>query len=137
MAVDFLKSRSEITKRIRHLFGKADEICCIVAFWGRGADELFCKLDEEKIGRVKIVCNLTSGGTNPREIEKLISKGFGVKHCSILHNKVYWTSRGVVVGSANASANGLSLESVEQEGWLEAAFHSNRPGRCRDGPNLC
>ena len=79
------------------------------------------------IARIRIVCNLTSGGTNPRVIEKLLSKGFGVKHSSILHSKVYWTNRGVVVGSANASANGLSLESAEQDGWLEAAIHSNRP----------
>jgi len=57
----------------------------------------------------------------------LRNKDFHVKHSSILHSKVYWTNRGIVVGSANASANGLSLESVEQDGWLEAAIHSNRP----------
>ena len=67
------------------------------------------------------------GGTNPRVIEELRDKGFQVKHNSTLHSKVYWTNRGIVVGSANASANGLSLESVEQDGWLEAAIHSNRP----------
>lgn len=127
MAVDFLKSRSEITKRIRRLFGKADEICCIVAFWGRGADELFRNVDEDIVERIRIVCNLTSGGTNPQVIEELRNKGFRVKQNSILHSKVYWTNRGIVVGSANASANGLSLESVEQDGWLEAAIYSNRP----------
>ena len=127
MAVCFLKNRSKITKRIHHLFRNADEICCVVAFWGRGADELFHSVDEEIIKKIKIVCNLTSGGTNPRIIEELRKKGLRVKHSSILHSKVYWTNRGVVVGSANASANGLSLESVEQDGWLEAAMHSNRP----------
>ena len=127
VAVGFLNSRSEITKRIRRLFGKADEICCIVAFWGRGADELFHNVDEDIVEKTRIVCNLTSGGTNPRVIEELRNKRFRVKHNSILHSKVYWTNRGIVVGSANASANGLSLESVEQDGWLEAAVHSNRP----------
>ena len=127
MATCFLKSRSQITKRIRRLFSRADKICCIVAFWGRGAGELFRTVDEEIIERTRIVCNLTSGSTNPRVIEELRNKGFRVKHNSILHSKVYWTNRGIVVGSANASANGLSLESVEQDGWLEAAIHSNRP----------
>ena len=127
MATLFENSRSEITKRIRRMFSKADDIGCIVAFWGRGADELFRNVREDVIGRIRIVCNLTSGGTNPRVIEELRNRGFHVKHNSILHSKVYWTNRGIVVGSANASANGLSLESVEQDGWLEAAIHSNEP----------
>lgn len=75
MATRFLNSRSEIAKQIRRLFGKVDDICCIVAFWGRGADELFRNVDENLVERTRIVCNLTSGGTNPRVIEELRDKG--------------------------------------------------------------
>ena len=75
---------------------------------------------------VRIVCNLTMGGTNPRVIEEFIAEGIQVKHNPTLHSKVYWTDKGVVLGSANASSSGLSLEGREQEGWLEAAIFSNR-----------
>jgi hypothetical protein len=98
-----------------------------VAFWGTGALDLFCDVPKKRRKKIRIVCNLTMGGTNPRIIEDFRKKGFLVKHNPHLHSKVYWTDKGVVVGSANASANGLSLEGIDQRGWLEAAFFTNRP----------
>ena len=128
MPTCFLDSRDgAIATKIRQIFCEAEEICCIVAFWGAGALDLFCDVPEKRKKKTRIVCNLTMGGTNPRIIEELIEAGFRVKHNPHLHSKVYWTNKGVVAGSANASANGLSLEGVDQDGWLEAAFFSNRP----------
>ena len=126
MPIRFLDGRTDITEQVQHLFRDAKEIYCIVAFWGTGAETLFNGMSQIKVKRTKIVCNLTMGGTNPNVIENLKNKGFHIKHNPTLHSKVYWTDAGVVVGSANASANGLSLEGRDQDGWLEAAIYSNR-----------
>lgn len=126
MTTEFLDSRNSITQKISDLFQNSRDIRCIVAFWGKGALELFAGMDDERLRKVKIVCNLTTGGTNPSVIQELLNKNIAVRHNPTLHSKVYWTDRGVIVGSANASANGLSLESVAQDGWLEAGVHSNR-----------
>ena len=126
MTTEFLDSRIAITQKINCMFQHSRDVRCIVAFWGKGALELFAGMDEERLRRVKIVCNLTMGGTNPSVVQELLNKNIAVRHNPTLHSKVYWTDRGVIVGSANASANGLSLESVAQNGWLEAGVYSNR-----------
>ncbi|MCX5902648.1 MAG: phospholipase D family protein, partial [Proteobacteria bacterium] len=78
--------------------------------------------------KIEIICNLTTGGTNPSEIEKLGNKlkktGGLVKMKNDLHAKVYWTENGVIIGSANASSNGLALEGDEILGWKETAIMS-------------
>ena len=126
MTTEFLDSRNLITHKITDLFQHSRDVRCIVAFWGKGAPELFDHMDDERLRRVKVVCNLTTGGTNPNVIEELLKRNIAVRHNPTLHSKVYWTDRGVIVGSANASANGLSLESAAQDGWLEAGVYSNR-----------
>ena len=126
MPVHFLDDRIAIATEVQNLFRDAREIYCIVAFWGSGAEQLFNGMNRRKIQRTKIVCNLTMGGTNPNVIEDLQAMGFQIKHNPTLHSKVYWTDSGVVVGSANASVNGLSLEGRDQDGWLEAAIFSDR-----------
>ena len=79
-----------------------------VAFIGDGASKLFGPKTED----VKIICNLTMGGTNPREIETLI-KRFGrenVKQVDNLHAKLYIGAEYAIVGSSNMSANGLGIQ---------------------------
>ena len=132
MPVHFLGDRSIITKRVKKLFQNAEEIYCIVAFWGKGAEQLFDDVSNEIVERTRIVCNLTMGGTNPQVIRKLRDCGYQIGHNPALHSKVYWTDKGIVVGSANASANGLSLEGLEQGGWLESAIYSNHPSEICD-----
>jgi|GEM_PF-2133761 hypothetical protein len=119
----FLSSNKEIQDEIRRLFKNATEIKCAVAFWGEGAAGLFKGI---KAKNVQIVCNLKSGGTNPKVIDdirrlKLIGID-NVKMLDKMHCKVYWTPKGVIVGSANASANGLGFEGVQVLGWEEAAL---------------
>ena len=127
MTIRFLGSRrGEISNCLREMFRKAEEIYCIVAFWGRGADKIFEDFSKKKKGKIKIVCNLSMGGTNPKTIKKLRNRGVDVKHKPDLHSKVYWTEKGVIVGSANASANGLALQGDEQDGWLESALFTDR-----------
>lgn len=86
---------------------------CAVAFWGRGSARHLPTGD----AGFRVICNLRTGGTNPFEIEKLpLSQ---VRQCDALHAKVYIGSRFAIVTSANASANGLGFEGVEQARWIE------------------
>lgn len=90
---------------------------CAVAFWGRGAED---RIPKAQIKNAKLICNLESGGTNPFEISKLIESGAEVRMHPRLHAKVYVSSKGAIVTSANMSANGLGFEGSEQAHWIEA-----------------
>lgn len=96
-----------------------------VAFWGKGALE-GC---QGPLNRLKIVCNLRMGGTNPGTIRKLQEAGAQVRHHDTLHSKVYLFDTCGVVGSSNASANGLSFQGNAAAGWVEAnvMFDENTP----------
>lgn len=72
---------------------------------------------------VKIICNLTSGGTNPSVIETI--PRHCIRHHEALHAKVYLGDDDAIVCSANASANGLGLEGQEQQAWKEAGCRTN------------
>ena len=61
MPVRFLDERIAISTEIQDLFRDANEICCIVAFWGSGAEKMFSGMNECKVKRIKIVCNLPTG----------------------------------------------------------------------------
>jgi hypothetical protein len=60
------------------------------------------------------------GGTNPQVIRALIQRGANVRQLDHLHAKVYIGATTAVVTSANASANGLALQGLEQAHWSEA-----------------
>lgn len=95
---------------------RGTNVRCAVAFWGRGSAAL---IRQTSGGRPKIICNLSMGGTNPAEIRTLRLSA-DIRQSDTLHAKVYLSDVGAVVGSANASANGLGLEGSEQVGWQEA-----------------
>ncbi|MBY0567453.1 MAG: phospholipase D family protein [Hyphomonadaceae bacterium] len=101
-----------------------------VAFWGRGAPEALGLKD----GRYKIICNLEMGGTNPHVIRALDAAeiertGFTkrIRQRDDLHAKVFICDHLALVGSANASANGLGFEGAEAKGWLEAGIRIDDP----------
>ncbi|MHB1798530.1 MAG: phospholipase D family protein [Vulcanimicrobiaceae bacterium] len=89
-----------------------------VAFWGEGAiDEL--GLTNAK-RRMRILLDLSMGGTNPDVVKAMMK----LPHLQVmqhpkLHAKTYISGRGVVIGSANASANGLGVEGSEATRWHE------------------
>lgn len=110
----FLK---EITERLQA--GSKNDLA--VAYWGRGATTRL-GLDGKRPTRV--ICDLLSGGCNPYEIRELLvslgdDQGTNVRCFGGLHAKVYLTDRCAIVGSANASANGLGSKS--SNGTFEAA----------------
>jgi hypothetical protein len=84
---------------------------CAVAFWGAGAETLVTGTD------ARIICNLRMGGTNPFAMRMVKAD---IRKRDDLHAKVYLGKNKAIVASANASANGLGLEGVEQAGWVEA-----------------
>lgn len=89
-----------------------------VAFWGTGSVE---NLKIEDTAGGKIICNIQSGCCNPDEIKKLMGiKGIEVRTDAKLHAKVYSSSDGALLGSSNASTNGLAMDGQLAKGWKEA-----------------
>jgi hypothetical protein len=112
---------AEAENEIISLLSNADKIRVAVAYWGKGAVHNL-KLKDLKGRDVKIVCDLDGGGSNPSEIEELQTT-FGkenVLSCRGLHAKTWITDKCVILGSSNASANGIGWEGAETKGLIEA-----------------
>lgn len=123
--IEFLPDRTAITAAVSYLIDEqlAEEpVLLIVAYWGRGAEEIL------QVGKTfKIVCNLADGGTNPGAIESILrSRGKTVEVHSMphLHAKVVIGSSGAVVSSSNMSDNGLDI--LTDSGNLEAGIHISK-----------
>lgn len=97
----------------------SNELDIAVAFWGERS-ELLIPLAQDKT--VRVICNLASGGTNPKPIEQLMKDGVNVRQLDDLHAKVILGTQAAIVGSANFSVNGLQLEDREVKGWSEAGL---------------
>lgn len=87
---------------------------------GKGAELLFDDLPTDT--EVHVICNLTSGGTNPQTIRALQALGsrVSVRQLNNLHAKVVCGDEVAVIGSANCSSNGLALQGQQCAGWREA-----------------
>lgn len=95
---------------IRQLTRGADARCA-VAFWGEGAARALFG-DARSPANVRIVCDVSMGGTNPSELKALSApRNPNLRHLTGLHAKVYLSDQGVITGSANASANGIGFSS--------------------------
>ena len=80
---------------------------CAVAFWGNGAESLFGTANAQP----RIFCDITMGGTSAGALRALgAPHNENLRHVRGLHSKVYLSERGAVIGSANASQNGIGLE---------------------------
>ncbi|WP_369929862.1 hypothetical protein [Xanthomonas sp. NCPPB 2632] len=72
-----------------------------------------------------MLLELRSGGTNPAEVRRLIDlPHVEVKQFTRLHAKAYIAKEGVVIGSTNASANGLGSEGSQSTSWHELAVRT-------------
>ncbi|MCW3845970.1 phospholipase D family protein [Sphingomonas sp. LB-2] len=114
-----LLDETDALSEIRDLLRQTDSARLAVAFWGKGAIE---RLGLDRLGlTADILCNLDSGACNPAELRRIRAlPGITLKSHPSLHAKVYWTPQGAVIGSSNASANGLALEGDAAGGWREA-----------------
>jgi len=114
-----LDNNIQTKKQIEQMFRDSQNIYLAVAFWGLGSSDLIKKVKDKKI---KIICNLESGATNPFEIIKIGQLiGFkNIRSIENLHAKVYCADKKLILGSSNFSANGLSLEGDETNKLIEA-----------------
>lgn len=108
-----------LTEAIRYVVG-GKGVKCAVAFWGNHGF-----FEAEALGGVtkdwQIICDIQMGGTSRDALEKLGAPTEpNLKFRNGLHAKVYISDRGVVVGSANASAGGLGFDGKPAR-LLEAA----------------
>jgi hypothetical protein len=115
----------ELLPKFRSLSVGDAEILIAVPFWGLGASKA---LGLDRGQRCRVVCNLSSGACNPYEIEDLMQSS-DVPICSNprLHAKIYASANFAIVGSSNASANGLSIARVISDAWIEANVLSEEP----------
>ncbi|MEA5162475.1 phospholipase D family protein [Cereibacter johrii] len=91
---------------------------CAVAFLGARAESLFQNPE------TRIVCDISMGATSERVLKNLgAPENLNLRHCDSLHAKVYLSSRGVVVGSANASCNALGWGITAPRLTEAAVFH--------------
>ena len=109
-------------QRVRDLLSSSARADLVVAFWGDGAiDELGIR---DRSLPLNIVCNLETGSTNPAAIAELLKLGktgaITVAQNDRLHSKIYLFDNTVIIGSSNASTNGLAFEGGELTHWMEA-----------------
>ena len=114
----------EITKLVR----KRRKVRAAVAFWGSGAAE---QTGLASKGEGQILCDLFSGGCNPKEIEKLMGVGLEVRTLGGMHAKLWTNGDSVILGSANASTNGLGFEQKTMTGALRDILNTGVKARAR------
>lgn len=114
---EFLTGK-ELSERIRRV-ARGANACCAVAFWGKGSDDLF-----EPSRGTRIICDISMGGTSAKALKALGAPANRLlKFQNAFHAKVYLSDEGAVVGSANASDNGIGLLK-QKAGLIEAGtFH--------------
>lgn len=96
----------DLSNRIRNVVEGGD-VKCAVAFWGDNRFEIAA----DQMQNWKIACDLSMGATSPEELRRLgAPRNKNLRYFMGLHSKVYISDRGVVVGSANASARALGFD---------------------------
>ena len=105
MNMKILHNSQEIRDAIRRLFSEPKvRRVAMVAYVGADAQEYL-----PSPAGVELVCWDKEGCTDPDAIRALRSLGARVSFAKNLHMKIYWAeNRGVIIGSANLSHNGLS-----------------------------
>lgn len=105
---------------------------CAVAFWGDGALKAIFG-SKKRASKARVICDLSMGGTNPEELALLGAPGNPrLKHLKGLHAKLYLSSAGMVVTSANASNRGIGF--IEPATLIECGtFHRPNTDSFRKG----
>lgn len=106
----------QITKNIKNIISNSSQrrkpLNIAVAYWGESAIETL-GLDvrvESGSNNVRVICDLMGGACNPSIIEELQKFRILVKTRNGMHAKVWICGTHVIVGSANASTNGLGFD---------------------------
>jgi hypothetical protein len=115
----------ELAPAFRKALKRAGSAVIAVPFWGKGAVKL---LGLDAGHAVRVICNLDHPGCNPFVIEELRKHKVRVRTHRRLHAKLYATDAAAIVGSSNASTNGLTVEGKEAQGWVELNVASSEAG---------
>lgn len=115
---EFITER-QVVRVIQKKLEDGSSLSAAVAFWGSGAADKL-NIRHKNAHLIEIVCNLRMGGTNPNEVKELQRRDVKVKHRDDLHAKVYIFDDSVIIGSSNASANGLAFQEGDALSWREA-----------------
>lgn len=101
---EFLAGR-DLSQKIREIVS-GNDVKCAVAYWGKHNFP-------PPHTHWKIVCDIVGGSTSPAVLKALgAPTNRNLRHYVHLHAKVYLSDKGVVIGSANASAGGLHSDSA-------------------------
>ena len=124
---------ADIQTQVRRIASRTGEVMAAVAYWGSGAAERTGLTEHARPENVRIICDLRSGACNPSEIETLMQRGLTVRMLHNLHAKVWIGGNDVIVGSANASQNGLpGADEHGANANIEAAVLSQDPRLARE-----
>jgi hypothetical protein len=97
-----------VAQEVKRLVGQPPRAELAVAYWGAGSFETLGIQGDKP---VRILCDLMNAGCNPAEIAKALTSPYSsnvkVRHVPRLHSKVYISEKSIIVGSPNASDNGL------------------------------
>lgn len=119
---------SGIQTEVQRISRRPGKLRAAVAYWGDGAAERTGLSERENPEQVRIICDLLSGACNPEEIRALRQCKVHVKTLDHLHAKVWMNGNEVILGSANASRNGLPVSDEDaRQANIEAAFLSKEP----------
>ncbi len=118
---------SAIQTQVKRISRRQGEVRAAVAYWGDGATERTGLSEKKNPKQVRIICDLLSGACNPGEMRALMERGIRVKTLDRLHAKVWINGNDVILGSANASRNGLSGTGDDARANIEAVFLSDEP----------
>jgi len=111
-------SGPELSNRIRKVCDATD-VDCAVAFWGVGMkSQLFPRWGH---GNIRIVCDISMGATCRAALGELgAPSNENLKVHEGIHSKIYLSALGAVIGSPNASDNGVGRKAGESGNLLEA-----------------
>ena len=119
---------SDILEQVKELASRRGKLMAAVAYWGQDAAERTRLREHRSPADVRVICDLLSGFCNPDVIDELTRIGVQVKTLDRLHAKVWISGDDVIVGSANASHNGLPGDDEEAaNASIEAAVLSHDP----------
>jgi hypothetical protein len=113
----FLEGR-QLSKEMARLVSQNTKTKIAIAYWGGEALKLL-GIDTKRRD-IQVVCCLKGGKSAPEVIRKFRHRA---RQHDRLNAKVVWTPNGAIVGSANASSNGLPEEENLAKGLIEAGIY--------------
>ncbi|MCC5967822.1 MAG: phospholipase D family protein [Rhodobacteraceae bacterium] len=118
----------DLSRKIKEVVRRANARCA-VAFWGRDAVRELFGTEYLERDDVWILCDITMGGTNPETLRKIVeSRAENHGHVPGLHAKIYHSDGGMVVGSANASGNGIGFRGKPPKQIESGTYHERNSG---------